>query len=159
MIKEGNKAPPFQLDSAAGPIALADFAGTWLVVYFYPKDLTPGCTTEAIDFQKAGAKLTRHGAKVVGISRDPVKLHEKFAAKCDLGFPLLSDPEAKTIRAYDAWGEKNMYGKKVEGIIRSTVLISPDGKVARIWRPVRVPGHVDAVLETLAELAKSSSVS
>src|SRR5262249_41182033 len=136
MMKEGGKAPAFALESAGGKVALKDFAGKWLVVYFYPKDLTPGCTTEAIDFQKAGPKLAKRNAAVVGVSRDPLKLHEKFADKCELKFPLLSDPEAETIRAYGAWGEKTMYGKKMEGIIRSTVIVAPDGKVAKVFRPV-----------------------
>jgi peroxiredoxin Q/BCP len=153
MMKEGAKAPAFALESAGGKVALKDFAGKWLVVYFYPKDLTPGCTTEAMDFQKAGAKLAKRNAAVVGISRDTIGLHERFAEKCALAFPLLSDPDGKVIRAFGAWGEKNMYGKKVEGIIRSTVLIAPDGKVAKVWSPVKVAGHVDAVLAALDELA------
>jgi peroxiredoxin Q/BCP len=152
MVKEGAKAPAFALESARGKVALKDFAGKWLVVYFYPKDLTPGCTTEAMDFQRAGAKLAKRNAAVLGISRDTVALHEKFSTKCDLAFPLLSDPDAKVIEAYGAWGEKNMYGKKITGIIRSTVLVAPDGKVARVWSPVKVAGHVDTVLAALDEL-------
>jgi peroxiredoxin Q/BCP len=152
MIKEGAKAPAFALESAGGQVALKDFAGRWLVVYFYPKDSTPGCTTEAIDFQKAAAKLEKRKAAVVGISRDSLKSHEKFADKCALAFPLLSDPEGEVIRAYGAWGEKTLYGKKMEGIIRSTVIVAPDGKVAKLFRPVKVPGHVDAVLAALEAL-------
>ena len=152
MLKEGAKAPAFTLESAGGKVALRDFAGRWLVVYFYPKDLTPGCTTEALDFQKAAPKLAKRNAAVVGISRDPLKSHEKFAAKCALGFPLLSDLDAEVIRAWGAWGEKTLYGKKMEGIIRSTVIVAPDGRVARLFWPVKVPGHVDAVLAALDEL-------
>jgi peroxiredoxin Q/BCP len=148
-VEEGAKAPAFKLDSADGPVALADFAGRSVVVYFYPKDLTPGCTTEAIDFHKAKARLAKKGAVVLGISRDPVALHEKFAAKCDLGFPLLSDPDGKVTRAWGAWGEKMLYGKKTEGVIRSTFIVGPDGVVKKVFRNVKVAGHVDAVLEAL----------
>jgi peroxiredoxin Q/BCP len=148
-LAEGDKAPAFTLESAGGPVSLADFAGKTVVVYFYPKDLTPGCTTEAIDFHKARAKLTKKGAVVLGISRDTVALHEKFAAKCDLGFPLLSDPGGKVTKAWGAWGEKTLYGKKTEGVIRSTFIVGPDGRIARVWRGVKVPGHVDKVLEAI----------
>jgi len=153
MLKEGAKAPAFALESAAGKVALRDFAGKWVVVYFYPKDLTPGCTAEAIDFQRATPQLAKRNAVVLGISRDPVKRHEKFADKCALAFPLLSDPDGEVIRAWGAWGEKTLYGKKTEGIIRSTVIVAPDGKVAKLFRPVKVPGHVEAVLAALDERA------
>jgi peroxiredoxin Q/BCP len=152
MIEPGKKAPAFSLDSAGGRVSLADYAGKWLVLYFYPKDLTPGCTTEAMAFRDAKKKLASRNAAVVGVSRDPVALHEKFAAKCELDFPLLSDPEGKTIRAYGAWGEKVLYGKRSEGILRSTVIIDPAGKVARVFPKVKVAGHADAVLEALDEL-------
>ena len=148
-MTEGQKAPAFKLESSDGPVSLADFAGKTVVVYFYPKDLTPGCTTEAIDFHKAKAKLAKKGVAVVGISRDSVALHEKFAAKCDLGFPLLSDPDGKVTRAWGAWGEKTMYGKKTEGVIRSTFIVGPDGKIVKAWRKVKVAGHVDEVLAAL----------
>jgi len=149
-LDEGAKAPAFTLESADGPVALKDFAGKTVVVYFYPKDLTPGCTTEAIDFQKAKTKFSKKGVTVLGISRDTVAMHGKFAEKCDLGFPLLSDPEGKVTKAWGAWGEKTMYGKKTEGVIRSTFIVGPDGKIRKAWRGVRVAGHVDAVLEALA---------
>ena len=148
-MTEGQKAPPFTLESADGPVSLKDFAGKTVVVYFYPKDLTPGCTTEAIDFHKAKAKLARKGVAVLGISRDSVGMHEKFAAKCDLGFPLLSDPDGKVTKAWGAWGEKVMYGKKTEGVIRSTFIVGPDGKVKKAWTKVKVAGHVDEVLAAL----------
>ena len=150
-LREGDKAPAFSLESSSGPVSLADFAGKTVVVYFYPKDLTPGCTTEAIDFHKAKAKLARKGAAVLGISRDSVATHEKFAEKCDLSFPLLSDPGGTVTKAWGAWGEKTLYGKKTEGVIRSTFVVDADGKIKKVWRGVRVPGHVDAVLEALAE--------
>lgn len=148
----GKKAPPFKLDSAKGPVASADFAGKYLVLYFYPRDSTPGCTTEAMAFRDARARLAKRGAVVVGVSKDSLASHEKFSAKCELDFPLLSDPEGKVIRAYGAWGEKVLYGKKSEGILRTTVIIDPDGKVARVFEKVKVAGHADAVLEALAEL-------
>jgi peroxiredoxin Q/BCP len=150
-LAEGGKAPSFTLESADGPVSLKDFAGTTVVVYFYPRDLTPGCTTEAIDFHKAKAKFSKKGVTVVGISRDTVATHEKFAAKCDLGFPLLSDPDAKVTKAWGVWGEKMLYGKKTEGVIRSTFIVGPDGKVKKAFRNVKVAGHVDAVLAALDE--------
>jgi peroxiredoxin Q/BCP len=150
-LGEGDKAPGFSLESASGTVSLADFAGKSLVVYFYPKDLTPGCTTEAIDFHKAKGKLAKKGAAVLGISRDTVAMHEKFADKCDLGFPLLSDPGGKVTKAWGAWGEKTLYGKKTEGVIRSTFIVGADGKIKKAWRGVRVAGHVDQVLEALDE--------
>jgi thioredoxin-dependent peroxiredoxin len=148
-LAEGAKAPGFTLESSDGPVALKDFAGKTVVVYFYPKDLTPGCTTEAIDFHKAKDKFAKKGVTVLGISRDTVAMHEKFAEKCDLGFPLLSDPDGKVTKAWGAWGEKTMYGKKTEGVIRSTFIVGPDGKIKKAWKSVKVPGHVDAVLEAL----------
>jgi peroxiredoxin Q/BCP len=152
MIEPGRKAPAFSLESAAGRVSLSDFAGKWLVLYFYPKDLTPGCTTEALAFREARRKLAARDAAVVGVSRDSVASHEKFAAKCALDFPLLSDPEGKTIRAYGAWGEKVLYGKKSEGILRSTVIIDPAGKVARVFPRVKVAGHADEVIAALDAL-------
>lgn len=148
-LEEGAKAPAFTLGSSDGPVSLKDFFGKTVVVYFYPKDLTPGCTIEAIDFHKAKDKLKKKGVAVVGISRDSVATHEKFAAKCDLGFPLLSDPDGNVTKAWGAWGEKTLYGKKTEGVIRSTFIVGPDGKIRKAWRSVKVPGHVDAVLEAL----------
>jgi peroxiredoxin Q/BCP len=153
-LAAGDKAPKFDLESDAGKrVKLADFAGTWLVLYFYPKDNTPGCTREAIDFTKNVAKLKKAGASVLGVSKDSVKSHCTFRDKFDLAFPLLSDPDLAVHRAYGAYGTKVMYGKKVEGVIRSTFLVGPDGKIARAWRSVKVDGHVDKVLETLKEHA------
>jgi peroxiredoxin Q/BCP len=150
MIKEGRKAPAFNLaSSTGGKLALKDLAGKYVIVYFYPRDNTPGCTTEANDFNKALRKLGARDAVVVGISKDSIDSHCKFADKYALKFPLLSDPDGKVLEKYEAWGEKNMYGKKSMGIIRSTVLIGPDGKVIKHFPKVRVKGHVEAVLEAL----------
>lgn len=153
MIEEGKKAPAFTLAaSTGGKVALSDYAGKRLVLYFYPKDDTPGCTTEAKDFQAAAAALKKRNASVVGVSKDAVETHCKFGAKYGLAFPLLSDPEAKVIEKYGAWGEKNMYGKKSMGIVRTTVLIDEGGVVRKIFSKVRVSGHVDAVLAALDAL-------
>jgi peroxiredoxin Q/BCP len=152
MLEEGKKAPAFTLESAKGKVSLADFHGKYLVLYFYPKDLTPGCTLEAIGFRDARAALKKRNAEVVGVSRDTIALHEKFATKCELPFPLLSDPDGKVIRAYGAWGEKNMYGKKTEGILRSTVIIGPDGKVAKVFPKVKAAGHAEEIIAALDEL-------
>ena len=152
MIQEGRKAPAFNLLSSTGDkLALKDLAGKYVVIYFYPRDNTPGCTTEANDFNKALRKIKARDAVVVGVSKDSIESHCKFADKYELKFPLLSDPDGKMLEKYDAWGEKNMYGKKSMGIIRSTVLIGPDGKVIKHWPKVKVNGHVDAVIEALNE--------
>jgi peroxiredoxin Q/BCP len=151
------KAPKFDLESDAGArTKLADFAGKWLVVYFYPRDNTPGCTREAQDFTKSAAKLKKLGAEVVGISKDSVKSHCGFKEKIGISFPLLSDPDLTAHKAYGAWGTKTMYGKKVEGVIRSTFLVSPEGKLARSWSGVKVDGHVEKVLAALQEAQESS---
>jgi peroxiredoxin Q/BCP len=150
MIKEGNKAPAFTLASSeGGKVSLKDFEGQYVVVYFYPRDNTPGCTTEANDFNAALRKLQSRDAVVLGVSKDSIESHCKFADKYKLKFPLLSDPDGKMIEKYGAWGEKNMYGKKSMGIIRSTVLIGPDGRVIKHFPKVRVKGHADEVLEAL----------
>jgi peroxiredoxin Q/BCP len=152
MIKEGSKAPAFNLPSSTGgKLALKDLSGKYVIVYFYPRDNTPGCTTEANEFNAALRKLKARDAVVVGVSKDSIDSHCKFADKYDLKFPLLSDPDGKMLEKYDAWGEKNMYGKKSMGIIRSTVLIGPDGKVIKHFPKVKVKGHVDAVIAALNE--------
>jgi thioredoxin-dependent peroxiredoxin len=149
-LEAGSKAPKFKLESDSGEkVGLADYAGKWLVLYFYPKDNTPGCTREAQDFTKAAAKLKKLGAQVVGVSKDSVKSHCGFKEKIGINFNLLSDPEREVHEAYGAWGTKVMYGKKVEGVIRSTFLVSPDGKIAQAWRGVKVDGHVDKVLAAI----------
>jgi peroxiredoxin Q/BCP len=150
--KASPAAPEFDLETDNGKrVSLDDFAGKWLIVYFYPRDNTPGCTREANDFTKALPLLKKLGAEVVGVSKDSVKSHEGFKEKMGITFRLLSDPELEAHKAFGAWGVKNMYGKKVEGTIRSTFLISPKGELARVWKNVKVNGHVDAVVAAMRE--------
>jgi peroxiredoxin Q/BCP len=158
MIEEGKKAPAFALESSAGGTTkLADHAGKIVVLYFYPRDNTPGCTVEAQEFTRAVPALKKLGAVVLGASKDSVASHCKFRDKYDLAFPLLSDPSGKVLEAYGAWGDKVMYGKKLKGIIRSTVVIGKDGKIARHWPKVRVKGHVDEVVAAVQALAKQKT--
>jgi peroxiredoxin Q/BCP len=153
-IQPGGSAPAFTLPDAAGnSVSLKDFQGRWLVLYFYPKDDTPGCTREAIDFTGAVRDFDKAGAAVVGVSPDPPKSHDKFACKHNLKILLLSDPQHDVLSAYKAWGTKKMYGKEYEGVIRSTVLIDPAGKIARHWPAAKVDGHAAEVLATLKELS------
>ncbi len=153
----GDPAPDFDLAaSGGGRLRLADFAGRMLVLYFYPKDDTPGCTVQAIDFTAVLPELEQLGATVVGVSKDSVASHDKFTAKHGLKIALASDPEGSMIDAYGAWGEKSMYGKKYMGIERSTVLVGPDGKVRRVWPKVRPAGHANEVLEEVRALAEGS---
>jgi thioredoxin-dependent peroxiredoxin len=148
----GAPAPDFDLESDAGTrMRLGDFEGEWLVLYFYPRDSTPGCTREAQAFTEAKARLRKLGARVAGVSRDSVKSHCSFRDKFAIGFPLLSDPELAAHEAYGAWGKKVMYGKHIEGTLRSTFLIAPNGRIAEAWRNVRVDGHADAVIAALAQ--------
>ncbi|WP_428264701.1 thioredoxin-dependent thiol peroxidase [Haliangium sp.] len=154
MIKEGNKAPAFRLEASTGEtVKLSDYKDHIVVVYFYPRDNTPGCTTEAKDFQAALGEFEELGAVVLGVSKDSIASHCKFVDKLGLEFALLSDPDGAMIEKYGAWGEKNMYGKKSMGIIRSTVVIDAEGRVAKIFPKVRVKGHVDQVLEVVRELS------
>jgi peroxiredoxin Q/BCP len=150
-IAEGKKAPDFTLENAEGKkVSLADFKGKDVVVYFYPKDDTPGCTKEACGFRDLWKELQRAGVVVLGISGDAPASHQKFVAKYKLPFPLLSDPDRKLMKAWGAYGEKMMYGKKTQGVIRSTVWIGKDGIVRKHWK--RVPDaakHPDKVLEAL----------
>ena len=147
MLAEGAKAPPFHLPrDGGGMIALSDFAGKKLVLFFYPRADTPGCTREAIDFTRLKSAFAESGTEVLGISADPLKAQESFRDKHKLGVPLISDEKHQMLEAYGAWGEKSMYGKTFLGILRTTVLIGNDGKVARVWRRVKVDGHADAVL-------------
>ena len=153
MIEEGKKAPAFSLKNQDGKaVKLADFAGKSVVLYFYPKDNTPGCTTEACDFRDQHSKLEKAGAVVLGVSPDAEKTHLKFAGKFGLPFTLLADPEHEVAGKYGSWGEKTLYGRKYLGIIRSTFLIGRDGKVAKVWPKVKVAGHVEAVLEAVKSL-------
>ena len=150
----GDQAPDFTLPGDGGKdISLSDYKGQNLVLYFYPKDDTSGCTTEAIDFTANLAKFSKLDTAIVGISKDSAAKHDKFKAKHDLKIRLAADEELKTIQAYGVWVEKSMYGRKYMGIERSTFLIDADGKITEIWRKVRVKGHVDAVLSRLGETA------
>ncbi len=129
--------------------SLAGYAGKWLVLYFYPKDSTPGCTTEGLDFNALLPKFSRAGAAILGVSRDSVKSHDNFCAKQGFRFPLVSDADEALCRAFDVIHEKNMYGRKVLGVVRSTFLIGPDHRLVAEWRGVKVAGHAEAVLEAL----------
>ncbi|CAN7339549.1 peroxiredoxin [Phenylobacterium sp. LjRoot164] len=151
-LTEGASAPDFELQGAQGPVKLADFAGKPLVVYFYPKDDTSGCTKEAQEFTALAADFAKAGVALLGVSKDSVASHAKFTAKYDLAVPLASDPEGAMIEVYGSWVEKNMYGRKYMGIERSTFLIGADGKLVRIWRKVRVPGHAAEVLKAAQAL-------
>ena len=143
---EGDKAPDFELETADGPVRLSDYAGKTLVLYFYPKDDTTGCTREAQEFTALAPEFAKAGAAVVGVSKDSVAKHKKFAAKYDLGVTLASDPEGTVIERYGSWVEKTLYGRNYMGIDRSTFLIK-DGVVRRIWRKVKVAEHAAQVLE------------
>jgi peroxiredoxin Q/BCP len=149
----GNKAPAITLPvSGGGELALSRLKGRPVVVYFYPKDNTSGCTKEAQDFQASIPKFKKAGAEVIGISKDTVASHDKFAAKYDLSFPLMSDTEGKACEAFGTWVEKSLYGRKYMGIERATFLIDAKGVVRNVWRKVKVPGHVDAVLAAVKAL-------
>lgn len=151
-LEIGSPAPAFTLETADGPVSLADFAGRKLVLYFYPRDDTSGCTTEALQFTALAGAFADAGATVLGVSKDSVASHRKFAAKHSLGVRLASDPEAGTIGAYGVWVEKNLYGRKYMGIERATFLIGSDGAIAAIWRKVKVAGHAEAVLKAAQAL-------
>ena len=135
--------------SGGDTATLADYAGAWLVLYFYPKDSTPGCTTEGLDFNALLPKFKKLNATVLGVSRDSVKSHDNFCAKQGFDFALVSDGDEALCRAFDVIHEKNMYGRKVLGVVRSTFLVGPDQRLAAEWRGVKVAGHADAVLEAL----------
>jgi len=146
-LKEGSKAPPFKLPRDGGEtVSLSDFKGRKLVLFFYPKADTPGCTRESIEFSKLRAGFAKAGTDVLGISADPVKAQDAFKKKHKLTVGLLSDEKHEMLEAYGVWGKKSMYGKTFMGIVRTTLLISPDGKIARIWPKVKVDGHAEEVL-------------
>ena len=152
-IEEGKKAPAFTLKADDGSsVRLSELKGTPVVLYFYPRDDTPGCTKEACAFRDRSTELADLGAKVMGVSPDTVESHAKFRDKFELNFPLLADPDHKVAEKYGAWREKNMYGKKSMGIQRSTYLIDAEGKVAKVWKSVRVDGHDEKVIAALQEL-------
>jgi peroxiredoxin Q/BCP len=147
---EGKKAPAFKMKNQKGEwVQLKDFAGKKVVLYFYPKDMTPGCTTEACDFNDNLARLKRKKAVVLGVSFDDEKRHQKFIDKYDLGFDLLVDGDKKVCEKYGVYQMKKFMGKEFMGIVRSTFLIDEDGKIAKVWSPVKVKGHVDEVMESL----------
>jgi thioredoxin-dependent peroxiredoxin len=149
-LEIGAKAPAFSLPNQAGKtISLKDFAGELFVIYFYPADDTPGCTKEACQFNDGLAAFLKLGVKVIGVSPDDDEKHIAFRQKYGLSFDLLSDPEKKVMAKYGAYGEKMMYGKRVTGVIRSTFVIGPTGKVEHLWYGVRADGHADKVLATL----------
>lgn len=152
----GDTIPDLAITLGSGASArLSDYAGRWLVLYFYPKDSTPGCTLEGNDFNALLPKFRRADAAVLGVSRDSVKSHQNFCAKQGFGFDLVSDTDETLCKAFDVIHEKNMYGKKVLGIVRSTFLIDPAGRIADLWRPVKVQGHAAAVLASLQQLRKA----
>ena len=153
MLTVGDRAPAFTLpDHNGDKVELADLKGKWVVLYFYPKDDTPGCTIEACEFTTELSGLRALDAVVYGCSPDSSESHRKFMAKHDLDVPLLADPQHKVMAAYDAFGEKNLYGRKTVGVIRSTVLIDPDGVVAHHWKRARPRGHAEKVAAKLREL-------
>jgi peroxiredoxin Q/BCP len=146
-LKEGDKAPAFELArDGGGSISLKSLAGKKIVLYFYPKDDTTGCTKEAIDFSGLKKNFAKAGAEVIGVSPDSVKSHDKFKAKHELDLTLLSDETKKMLADYGVWAEKSMYGRKYMGVVRTTFLIDGKGRIARIWDKVKVAGHADEVL-------------
>lgn len=152
-LETGQPAPQFTLPRDGGSIlTLSDFAGKPVVLYFYPKDDTTGCTAQAIDFTQLKPQFEKAGAVVIGVSPDSAKKHDKFKAKYQIGIDLVADEERKALEAYGVWAEKSMYGRKYMGVERSTFLIGSDGKIARIWRKVKVPGHAAEVLEAVKAL-------
>ena len=156
-LKTGQAAPDFNLPvDGGGYISLAQFAGRKLVIFFYPKDDTPGCTTQSCGFRDQQKEFENAGVQVIGLSKDSVKSHEKFKAKHNLNFPLASDEHSDTCEKYGVWAEKSMYGKKYMGIERTTFLIDEQGKIAQIWRNVKVPGHVEDVFKAAEGLRKAA---
>jgi peroxiredoxin Q/BCP len=152
-LAPGEHAPDFTLPGSGGKtLALAEQAGHKIVLYFYPKDDTSGCTLEAQAFNALLADFTAADTVVIGVSPDPVKSHDKFAAKHDLAFPLVSDESKAMLEAYGVWVEKSMYGRKYMGVERTTMLLDSEGRIARIWPKVKVPGHAEAVLEAARAL-------
>lgn len=157
LIEITHAAPDFTLkDQANTTRKLSDAKGQWVVLYFYPKDSTPGCTTQACAFRDASHELTNASAVVLGVSPDGVKSHVKFAQKQSLNFPLLADTDQAVCKAYGVWQEKTTFGKTYMGVVRTTYLIDPQGNVAHRWDKVKVPGHVEDVLQTLTQIAQTS---
>lgn len=160
MLHEGDEAPDFTLEGAHGKVTLSSLVGAppgrYVVLYFYPRDKTPGCTREGQAFSAALKAFAKAGAVVFGISKDSVATHQSFAESCGITVPLLSDPDLHVHRAYGAYGEKTMYGKKVMGTIRSTFVVGPDRRLVRVFPSVKVDGHADAVLATVAAQGQSA---
>ncbi len=152
MINEGDKAPKLTVTTSDGSNVDLAAPGAPLVLYFYPKDDTAGCTKEAQDFTELAGDFAKAGAKILGVSRDPMKKHDKFIAKYDLKVPLASDEDGRISDAFGTWVEKSMYGRKYMGMERATFLIGKDGSVARAWRKVKVPGHAAEVLKAVKGL-------
>ena len=153
MLKVGEDAPKVCLQNQDGKeVCMEDYQGKWMVLYFYPKDNTSGCTLEAIDFTSAVQDFNKLDTEIIGVSPDSPKNHQNFISKHDLGITLLSDPEHKTLEEYGAWSKKKMYGREYFGVVRSTYLINPDGRVAYIWPKVKVKGHVEDVKNKVKEL-------
>jgi peroxiredoxin Q/BCP len=153
----GDNAPDFTLPADAGKnIKLSDHRGSIVIVYFYPKDDTPGCTTQACGFRDQKSNFDRLNAQIIGISKDSVKKHDKFKTKYELNFPLASDENSDVCERYGVWVEKSMYGKKYMGIERSTFLVDAQGKIAALWYGVKVPGHVEEVGKALRALKKAA---
>ncbi|HWC57272.1 MAG TPA: peroxiredoxin [Sphingomicrobium sp.] len=155
MINEGDKAPAITLTATDGSSVNLASPGQPLVLYFYPKDDTSGCTREAQDFTALAGDFKKAGVKVIGLSRDPMKAHEKFIGKYDLAVPLVSDADGEVSNAFGTWVQKSMYGRKYMGMERATYLIGADGRVLRSWRKVKVPNHAQEVLTAARELASA----
>ena len=152
-LKSGDKAPNFQLEvDGGGAVSLSDMKGQPFVLYFYPRDDTPGCTKEALGFSEAQQKFARAGVTIIGVSKDSVASHDKFKTKHKLKIQLGSDPETKVAKAFGTWVEKSMYGRKYMGMDRATFLVYGKGVIREVWRKVKVPGHVDAVLAAAKSL-------
>lgn len=153
MLKENDKAPHFTLPNQDGKnVSLSDYFDKWIVLYFYPKDMTPGCTTEACSFRDEYAEFKKHDIVILGISKDSVSRHKKFEEKHELPFPLLSDENGTVCEAYGVWQEKSMYGKKFMGILRSTFIINPKGFIAKAYPKVKVKEHIAEILADLKNL-------
>lgn len=153
MLEPGIQAPDFSLVDQSGiGHKLSDFRGKWVVLYFYPKDMTPGCTTEACNFRDEISNFTKRETIILGVSKDSISRHEKFARKFDLPFPLLSDEEGVVCKLFDVWKKKSLYGKSYMGIVRSTFVINPEGKIAHIFTKVNVEEHAAELLTLLDKL-------